>query len=80
VLIEHHKFLVKSLAERQALAERYEAAHPSAGLGPHHRPFNLPEVHFPELHLAPIGRGEVDPLEWDGVHWRRRCRVVKTSQ
>lgn len=33
VVLEHHKFLVRSLDERQALLERYEALQPGAGRG-----------------------------------------------
>lgn len=41
VAIEHHKFLVRSLAERLALVERYDAILPGAGTG--FRVFSVPE-------------------------------------
>lgn len=41
VAIDHHKFLVRSLEERQALVERYEALQPNAGMD--FRVFSVPE-------------------------------------
>ncbi len=42
-VIVHYKFVVRSLAERQALAERYEAVRPGAGYGPY-QVYTLPEL------------------------------------
>lgn len=55
VLIEHHKFLVKPRAMRQAIADTYDRAMPGAGTGGF-LPFNLPEaVYGPDdLELRPL--------------------------
>jgi hypothetical protein len=60
VLIEHHKFLVKSRAERAAVAARYDSIHPGTGTGGM-LAFNLPEAVYPELVLAPIRDGRLAP-------------------
>jgi hypothetical protein len=46
-VIEHHKFLVKSAAERLNIAAKYDAVHPGYGTGGF-LPFNLPEIVWPD--------------------------------
>lgn len=46
-LIEHHKFLVRSTSEREALVERYEMIQPGAGR--EYRMFSLPEAYADDL-------------------------------
>lgn len=48
--IEHHKFLVRGLAEREALVEHYESLQPGAG-SDHFARFSVPERF--ELSVAP---------------------------
>jgi hypothetical protein len=56
--LEHHKFLVKSLEERRAIATKYEALQPGAGSGVF-LPFSVPEDYFkPEA----VGRARVEDL------------------
>jgi hypothetical protein len=43
--IHHHKFLLRTREERQAMANKYEALKPGGGLGKF-LPFNLPEVAY----------------------------------
>lgn len=45
-VILHHKFLVKSREDREAIARRYEATSAGCGLGEHYVRFSLPEVAF----------------------------------
>lgn len=55
--ILHHKYLLKTLEERQATADRYENITTGAGRGIH-APFTIPEVIFGDnLTLAPVGDG-----------------------
>jgi hypothetical protein len=58
--IEHHKYLVKSRAEREAQARGYDALRPGAGTAAHFRPFMVPEVAYERvgLRLAPLGDGD----------------------
>lgn len=49
--IEHHKFLVRPLAERQALAREYELIAPGAGVGSHYSAFSTPEF-LPNLNVC----------------------------
>lgn len=51
VHILHHKFLVKSYAERKEIALRYDALREGGGTG-HWLPFNLPEDAFDVLEVA----------------------------
>lgn len=53
VYLEHHKFLVKSYAERQAIAARYDRVAAGAGTGVF-LPFNLPEEAFVCPQLGPL--------------------------
>ena len=55
--IEHHKFLAKSLAERDAIAARYESITPGTGSG-FMTPFNAPERAYTALNVLPIGMAE----------------------
>jgi len=55
VAIEHHKFLVKSLDERLAIAARYDQIRPGAGKRCH----SAPELAYDELLVAPLGDGAV---------------------
>ena len=41
-VLEHHKFVVKTVAERREIAARYDAYHPGYGTGGF-TPFNMPE-------------------------------------
>lgn len=52
VHIEHHKFLVKTAAERAEIARTYERIQAGAGSGVFRR-FSLPEQEFPSLKLVP---------------------------
>ena len=57
VVLEHHKFLVKSTQERRTIAERYDRVHPGYGTGGM-LAFNLPEQVWPnegDIRLRPIG-------------------------
>jgi hypothetical protein len=45
-IILHHKFLVKSRAEREEIARRYESYSGGLGLGEHYVRFSLPELVF----------------------------------
>lgn len=56
VVLEHHKFLVKSVEERQAIAARYDQIQPGSGTGGM-LAFNLPELCGVELRTAPLGEG-----------------------
>jgi hypothetical protein len=47
VTIEHHKYLVRSLKERRAIAQRYERIQQGAGTG-HYALFSVPEL-LPDL-------------------------------
>lgn len=58
VALEHHKFLVKSLGQRMAIAARYDQLRPGAGTG-RQKPYSLPELVYPVLALAPLGDGTV---------------------
>ncbi len=53
--IEHHKFLVRSLEERRALADRYEQVAPGAGTN-QYRAFSVPEDVFPVVADAVTSR------------------------
>jgi hypothetical protein len=61
VVLAHHKFLVKSIAERRAVARRYDAIQPGAGTGGM-LAFNVPEDAYDQVTLAPIGEGQLRPL------------------
>ena len=47
--IEHHKLLVRTREEREAIAARYESIRPGAGSRPEYARYNLPELFYPEL-------------------------------
>ena len=49
--LEHHKFLVKTLDERRAIATRYEAIEPGTGSGVF-LPFSVPEDFYSEKVIA----------------------------
>jgi hypothetical protein len=54
VVLEHAKFLVKTRAERQEIADRYDSF--GVGLGSHGMtPFNLPEKAYERMELRNIG-------------------------
>ena len=67
VAIEHHKFLVKTAAERLAIAQRYDRIHAGYGTGGF-LPFNLPEEAFSELCLEKVDavalRAERDAIDY----------------
>jgi hypothetical protein len=52
-VLEHHKFLVKSLDERKAIRQRYERVQPGAGKACH----SVPELAYEALVVAPLGDG-----------------------
>lgn len=52
-VLEHHKFLVKSLETRRAIAARYEGIRRGAGKPCH----SVPELAYDELLVAPLGDG-----------------------
>ena len=52
VAIEHHKFLVRSYAERKAIVERYDAFHKGFGSGVF-LPYSLPEDAYTDFKLIP---------------------------
>lgn len=58
-VIVHYKFLVRSLAEREQMAARYDALRPGAGSGPY-RAYTLPEHTFEQLELRSVGAVGVD--------------------
>ena len=59
VVIEHHKFLVKSYDERAAIAARYDKVQMGFGTGGM-TPFNLPEVTWgpSQMQLEPVSRAD----------------------
>lgn len=57
-MILHHKFLLKSLAERRAIAARYEAKQAGCGSG-HYLQFSVPEDCF-EIKTFPFFTGKVE--------------------
>lgn len=63
----HHKFLVKDMPERLAVARRYDALRPGAGTGPYYGKFTLPEVFCRELVVREVGDGLVKLDEWVGT-------------
>lgn len=58
-VIVHYKFLVRSMAEREQMAARYDALRPGAGSGPY-RAYTLPEQTFEQLELRSVGAVGVD--------------------
>jgi hypothetical protein len=56
--IEHHKFLVKTHEQRQAIADRYEAIRPGAGSRPEYARYNLPELFYPVFETKPYTDGD----------------------
>lgn len=55
-VIEHHKFLVKTLEERRAIVRRYDAI--QRGAGSHFLPFSCPEDAYPQgIHVGRLGDG-----------------------
>ncbi len=58
VAIEHHKFLVKSRAERAAIAARYDVVSLGYGTGGM-LPFNLPEDVYSHMNLPTTHTGEL---------------------
>jgi hypothetical protein len=62
----HHKFLVRSFAERQATARHYDTYFPGAGTGEHYGNFTLPETHAKDMRVREVGHGDVMLNEWIG--------------
>jgi hypothetical protein len=61
VVIEHHKFLVKSLDERLRLARHYDTVG-GGGTG-WNFPFNVPELAYDRMELRRYdGNGEIERL------------------
>lgn len=70
-VIEHHKYIAKSLDERLAIAARYDAIRPGAGKRCH----SVPELAYAEFVIAPLGDGSLSGF--DGVKLRRwACEVT----
>ncbi len=69
VVLEHHKFLVKPLKEREAIAARYDAIAEGAGTGHTYGPYTLPERCFPRLGLAALGDGDQRSLNVNRLEW-----------
>ncbi len=67
VILEHHKFLVKTKHEREAIARAYDRVATGAGTGGM-LPFSLPEAAYDELTLAPIGDGTLRSWAPDELH------------
>lgn len=61
VVLEHHKFLIKSLEERRAIAQRYDSIQPGAGTGGM-TAFNLPELTQWNGRLVPLGSGIAEAI------------------
>jgi len=62
VILEHHKFVVKSHAERRRIANIYDAFSPGYGTGGM-QAFSLPEESFDEVLLAKVGYGLLRPID-----------------
>lgn len=64
VVLEHHKFLVKSLEMRRGIAARYEAIRRGAGRRCH----SVPELVYEVLPLAPLGDGTLRTWAPNEIH------------
>jgi hypothetical protein len=53
----HHKFLVRTRAEREAIADRYDAIRPGAGRQADMAAYQVPEQVYTEFPLADVGDG-----------------------
>jgi len=63
-VIEHHKYLIKGRAEREAQAARYDALRAGAGTSDPFWPFMVPEAAFWDgLMVASLGNGDADAIE-----------------
>jgi hypothetical protein len=58
-VILHHKFLVKSLEERRAIASRYESKSAGCGTG-HYLQFSVPEDCFSEPTVVEFASGRIE--------------------
>ncbi len=67
----HHKFLVKSFAERMEVARRYDQLRPGAGTGAHHGKFTMPEYLCQDLNVREVGDGHVELGGWTGTGERK---------
>jgi hypothetical protein len=56
--LEHHKLLVKTFAQRQEIAERYEAIREGAGTLPHYARYNVPELIYDKLEIQDYTDGD----------------------
>lgn len=63
VVLEHHKFVCKPVATRLAIRARYNAIRAGAGKACH----SIPEVHYDELLLAPLGDGTLREFHPDEI-------------
>lgn len=67
VVLEHHKFLLKSYAQRQEIAQRYERIAPGAGSG-HMLAFQLPEDAYGGVfNLAKLSGGVLAEIDVEKV-------------
>jgi hypothetical protein len=65
VAILHHKFLVKSHAERLAIVERYDSI--AQGAGTAFRRFSVPEDCIEQCLLAPVNSGGVYDVQQNAL-------------
>lgn len=71
-VIEHHKFLVKSLGERRAIVQRYDSISP--GMGTQFLAFSCPEDAYPDgVEVGKLGDGTAAKIvpEWRAERIRR---------
>jgi hypothetical protein len=57
--IEHHKLLVKDLPARMAIAKRYEAIRPGAGLSEVYGRYNTPELFYDPIQTREYTTGDM---------------------
>lgn len=67
VALCHHKFLVKSMAERREVARRYDGFVRGAGTGEYYGKFTLPEIYCDGLTVREVGAGWVHLNDWVGT-------------
>lgn len=79
VVLEHHKFLVKTRSEREAVAARYDAVADGLGTGRTFKVFSLPEAVYEGLDVrlvsyADAGCNILGHANWQPT-WERRVRL-----
>lgn len=78
-LFLHHKFILKSFEERKQIAETYDQLENGSGTGNSYRPFGLPETHFDEVTIQPVGDGSVPENVKDLMNRGEPCRIRRTE-